>query len=452
MSDSLKYNIFEETECISEQKLFDYIDKKLSPRESHAIEKHMLHCELCSDALEGLETVKQRERIAVINQKVNERIASPIKETKVVPFNYKLIVSIAASVLLLIGGIFFFNLLNQKSEMAEFKPQSPLSEPPPPPPPSAKNEVSAEPENSTGAIQTPVEEEIQAEKKSTTNPAGNSINKGLSDGMLDQEQVSDETNKETSAADDIVSADETLSPRAVAATRSGSAYSAGKPESNGADRRMRQEKDANISSLEKSEDASTLVVNKGKADLAAPAPTPDGALSGSQVVDNISKNGEFQIDTKNVEIAGGAGATSEQRAKKKETAKERDEPVSIANSVSQSKVYDNDAAPETSVHKSPTGTTPEYIDGNDALMSFIHKNFNTIILQKNQQLLSQPLKVQFTITKKGSVKNIAILKGINTEVDKELLRVLNLMPKWKPGTVNGEAVSKDVSILIPLKK
>ena len=66
MSDSLKHKIFIRTDCVSEQTMFDYIDKKLSAKESHSVEKHLLHCELCSDALEGLELTKTRTRIAAI--------------------------------------------------------------------------------------------------------------------------------------------------------------------------------------------------------------------------------------------------------------------------------------------------------------------------------------------------------------------------------------------------
>ena len=86
MSDSLKHIIFTETDCISEQTMFDYIDNKLSAKERHIVEKHMLDCELCSDAMEGLEIVRDRNRISIINKTVDELI-SPIekKERRLFP-------------------------------------------------------------------------------------------------------------------------------------------------------------------------------------------------------------------------------------------------------------------------------------------------------------------------------------------------------------------------------
>ncbi|MGQ0829824.1 MAG: energy transducer TonB [Bacteroidota bacterium] len=131
MNESSKHKIFNSTDCIPEQMMFDYIDNKLSPKDCHTLEKHLLDCEFCSDALEGLQTVKDRERIGVINQKINELNASS-KEKKIIPISYRTVTAIAAGLLLLIGGVFFFNqfasneLMNKKS-MADLKevPASP---------------------------------------------------------------------------------------------------------------------------------------------------------------------------------------------------------------------------------------------------------------------------------------------------------------------------------------
>ena len=47
-------NIFVPSGCISVEQLFNYQNKKLSKKEMHEVEKHLLDCQLCSDALEGL--------------------------------------------------------------------------------------------------------------------------------------------------------------------------------------------------------------------------------------------------------------------------------------------------------------------------------------------------------------------------------------------------------------
>lgn len=51
--------------------------------------------------------------------------------------------------------------------------------------------------------------------------------------------------------------------------------------------------------------------------------------------------------------------------------------------------------------------------------------------------------VKFIVAKDGTCSNFTITKVLFDcpECDKEVLRVLRLMPKWKPGSVNGESVS-----------
>ncbi|MEC5143711.1 zf-HC2 domain-containing protein [Chitinophaga sp. 212800010-3] len=56
-------DIFVTTGCPSQQQLLDYVQGKLSPEEQHEVEMHLADCELCSDALEGLSAIKEKEKI-----------------------------------------------------------------------------------------------------------------------------------------------------------------------------------------------------------------------------------------------------------------------------------------------------------------------------------------------------------------------------------------------------
>lgn len=42
--------------------------------------------------------------------------------------------------------------------------------------------------------------------------------------------------------------------------------------------------------------------------------------------------------------------------------------------------------------------------------------------------------VQFVVEKDGSIANAKVLRGVDPELDKEAVRVVSVMPKWKPGT------------------
>ena len=56
-------DIFVTTGCPSQQQLLDYVQGKLTAGEQHEVEMHLADCELCSDALEGLAAIKDKEKI-----------------------------------------------------------------------------------------------------------------------------------------------------------------------------------------------------------------------------------------------------------------------------------------------------------------------------------------------------------------------------------------------------
>ncbi len=123
MKEQLHKNLFESSGCLSEQTLFDYIDDRLSSDERFRVEKHLLDCELCADALEGFRFVKDRSRITSATNRVWELLESrngpdsgsmPESENKkknrVVRMDYRYQLSAAAALALIICGAFLFEL------------------------------------------------------------------------------------------------------------------------------------------------------------------------------------------------------------------------------------------------------------------------------------------------------------------------------------------------------
>lgn len=83
---------------------------------------------------------------------------------------------------------------------------------------------------------------------------------------------------------------------------------------------------------------------------------------------------------------------------------------------------------------------PEFTGGGmSALMEYLSKNikYPEAAMKKGTQ---GRVTVQFVVEKDGSITNVKILRGIDPELDKEAIRVISAMPKWKPGTQRGEAV------------
>jgi len=120
-------NIIDHQDCISEERLLGYIEGKLSPQEANRVEQHLLECELCSDALEGLKMLppdKAREITADLHSKIDQRVETG-KGGKVLPFgSFYRIAAIIVLVALVGGGYWLMKIgkeenniaINQKSE------------------------------------------------------------------------------------------------------------------------------------------------------------------------------------------------------------------------------------------------------------------------------------------------------------------------------------------------
>ncbi len=54
--------------------------------------------------------------------------------------------------------------------------------------------------------------------------------------------------------------------------------------------------------------------------------------------------------------------------------------------------------------------------------------------------------VTFVVSKDGDIANVEIVKGLYESIDKEALRVVSTLDKWKPGILNGENVHTKVTI------
>ena len=83
---------------------------------------------------------------------------------------------------------------------------------------------------------------------------------------------------------------------------------------------------------------------------------------------------------------------------------------------------------------------PEFPNGGMAgLMQFLSKNikYPTIAQENGTQ---GRVTVQFVVNKDGSIVDATVLRGVDPYLDKEAIRVINSMPKWKPGMQRGKPV------------
>ena len=111
-------------------------------------------------------------------------------------------------------------------------------------------------------------------------------------------------------------------------------------------------------------------------------------------------------------------------------------------------------APETKKEKESTATEetvnentifqvveemPEFPGGMRECMNFIGKNIK-YPTQAQENGKEGRVIVQFVVNRDGSIVEPSVVRGVDPELDAEALRVISIMPKWKPGKQRGKAV------------
>jgi len=82
---------------------------------------------------------------------------------------------------------------------------------------------------------------------------------------------------------------------------------------------------------------------------------------------------------------------------------------------------------------------PEFPGGEAALMAYIKKNLKYPAFAAENGIQGR-VTLSFTVEKDGSIANIEVMRSPAEELSKEAIRVVQSMPKWKPGKQRGKAV------------
>ena len=90
---------------------------------------------------------------------------------------------------------------------------------------------------------------------------------------------------------------------------------------------------------------------------------------------------------------------------------------------------------------------PEFPGGDLGLMKYIQKNVKYPPIAKEYNITGK-VYVSFIVDKSGSVTDVKIARGVDKHLDAEALRVVKLLPKYKPGKQRGKAVR--VMFTIPI--
>ena len=88
---------------------------------------------------------------------------------------------------------------------------------------------------------------------------------------------------------------------------------------------------------------------------------------------------------------------------------------------------------------------PEFPGGNEGLAAYLRKNLVYPESAVDNGVQGR-VTVGFIVERDGSVASVEIKKSVDPALDKEALRVVKSMPRWKPGKQQGKAVRTRFSV------
>jgi protein TonB len=106
-----------------------------------------------------------------------------------------------------------------------------------------------------------------------------------------------------------------------------------------------------------------------------------------------------------------------------------------------------DAAPEIVTFAEQM---PEFEGGDEARISFLQKNINYPPLARENSIEAR-VQIQFVVGLDGKISEVTPLTHKGWGLEEEAVRVVKMMPPWKPGKQNGKTVPVRFSIPIVFK-
>jgi len=90
---------------------------------------------------------------------------------------------------------------------------------------------------------------------------------------------------------------------------------------------------------------------------------------------------------------------------------------------------------------------PEFPGGDLELRKHIAQNVQYPEIAKENGIQGRVF-IQFVVNQKGEIEQVKVVRGVDPALDKEAIRVISSLPKWKPGSQRGKPVR--VSFTVPI--
>ena len=93
---------------------------------------------------------------------------------------------------------------------------------------------------------------------------------------------------------------------------------------------------------------------------------------------------------------------------------------------------------------------PQFPGGNSALMEYLGKNIKYPVVAEENGIQGRVV-CTFVVERDGSITDVKVVRGVDSSLDKEAVRVVKSMPHWIPGKQNGSAVRVKYTLPVTFK-
>jgi protein TonB len=90
---------------------------------------------------------------------------------------------------------------------------------------------------------------------------------------------------------------------------------------------------------------------------------------------------------------------------------------------------------------------PSFPGGDAELFKFIYDNIKYPEIAKENNIQGKVI-LRFCVTYKGTVDQVSVVRGVDPALDEEAIRVIKMLPLWKPGKQGGKPVNVWYSVPI----
>lgn len=94
---------------------------------------------------------------------------------------------------------------------------------------------------------------------------------------------------------------------------------------------------------------------------------------------------------------------------------------------------------------------PEFPGGRSSLISFINST-RQYPHDAYELGIEGRVTCAFVVNADGKISNIQVLRGVESSLNDEAVRIVSMMPEWTPGKINNIAVPTRVVCCIPFRK